>query len=69
VDDTEETEDAPEKPAKEEAPNVEASKPEETPNCPYYLGYLKKREKDAPVPESCFTCSKMIDCISSRVEA
>ena len=30
--------------------------------CPYYLGYLKKRERDSPIPETCFTCNKMIEC-------
>ena len=30
--------------------------------CPYYLGYLKKRQKNSPIPESCFTCVKMIEC-------
>jgi hypothetical protein len=70
VDDADEVEEEEaEEPAKEEAPNVEAGNPEETTNCPYYLGYLKKREKDAPIPEGCFICSKMIDCISARIEA
>jgi DNA-directed RNA polymerase subunit RPC12/RpoP len=31
--------------------------------CAYYLGYLKKREKGSPIPEGCFTCPKMIECI------
>ena len=30
--------------------------------CPYYLGYLKKRERNSPIPETCFTCTKMIEC-------
>jgi hypothetical protein len=31
--------------------------------CPYYLGYLKKRQRNSPIPETCFTCCKMIDCV------
>ncbi|HLC00650.1 MAG TPA: hypothetical protein VJL33_04980 [Candidatus Bathyarchaeia archaeon] len=40
----------------------ETVKPGDAPACPYYLGYLKKRQKNSPIPESCFVCSKMIDC-------
>jgi DNA-directed RNA polymerase subunit RPC12/RpoP len=47
----------------EEATIVVAEKTEETQICPYHLGYLRKREKGAPIPEDCFTCSKMIECI------
>jgi DNA-directed RNA polymerase subunit RPC12/RpoP len=31
--------------------------------CIHYLGYLKKRPKNTPIPEECLTCSKMIDCM------
>ena len=34
-----------------------------TTSCAYYLGYLKKRQKDTPIPEDCLTCSKMIECM------
>ena len=30
--------------------------------CPHHLGYLKKRQKNSPIPENCFTCTKMIEC-------
>lgn len=32
--------------------------------CPHYSGYLKKRPKETPVPEECFTCPEMLDCMS-----
>lgn len=32
-------------------------------DCSHYLGYLKKRPKNAPIPDSCLTCQKMIKCI------
>jgi len=32
-------------------------------DCPQYFGYLKKRPKNAPIPDSCLTCEKMIQCI------
>ena len=34
-----------------------------TNDCTHHLGYLKKRQKDKPIPEECLTCSKMIECI------
>ena len=40
----------------------EPAKLEDTAACPHYLGYLKKRPKNSPIPENCFTCMKMIDC-------
>ncbi len=44
---------------------VEPAEPELKLSCSYKLGYLKKREKNSPIPDSCFTCSKMIECLSS----
>lgn len=32
-------------------------------DCPQYLGYLKKRPKNAPIPDTCLTCEKMVQCI------
>ncbi len=40
----------------------ETAKPGDASACPYYLGYLKKRQKNSPIPENCFTCTKMIEC-------
>jgi hypothetical protein len=62
-------------------PDAENSQPEETenstnnktpeknkspPTCTHSLGYLKQRPKGTPVPEDCFTCTAMIDCMSSH---
>jgi len=44
-------------------PETLSSKIENTSACPYYLGYLKKRQRDSPIPETCFICSKMIECV------
>lgn len=44
---------------------LETTEPELKLSCSYKLGYLKKREKNSPIPDSCFTCSKMIECLSS----
>jgi DNA-directed RNA polymerase subunit RPC12/RpoP len=38
--------------------NVEGPK-----SCLHFLGYLKQRPKDKPIPEECLTCSNMIDCM------
>lgn len=31
--------------------------------CAHFLGYLKKRSRDMPVPDECLTCGKMIECM------
>jgi len=31
--------------------------------CGHFLGYLKKRSKDTPIPDECLTCNKMIECL------
>jgi hypothetical protein len=43
---------------------IEVDKMEETVACPHYLGYLKKRQKNSPIPEGCLTCNKIIECMS-----
>ena len=43
-------------------PENAASNAQDASGCPYYMGYLKKRQRNSPVPETCFTCSKMIEC-------
>jgi len=35
----------------------------EAAGCAHYVGYLKNRPKNTPIPEECLTCSKMIDCM------
>jgi DNA-directed RNA polymerase subunit RPC12/RpoP len=37
---------------------------EESPACAHHFGYLKHRPKNMPIPEECFICSKMIECMS-----
>jgi len=31
--------------------------------CNHYLGYLKKRPKNAPIPDECLSCPKMVECL------
>lgn len=33
--------------------------------CPEEFGYLANRPKDAPIPQVCFVCPKMVDCMLS----
>jgi hypothetical protein len=47
----------------EETVTHEKGKIEDTQTCPYYRGYLRKRQKGTAIPEGCLTCSKMIGCI------
>jgi len=37
---------------------------EESAACAHHFGYLKHRPKNMSIPEECFICSKMIDCMS-----
>ena len=32
--------------------------------CEHFLGYLKKRPKNTPIPDECLTCNKMIECLT-----
>ena len=43
-------------------PENATSNAQDASGCPYHLGYLKKRERNSPIPETCFTCNKMIYC-------
>jgi hypothetical protein len=36
---------------------------EENAKCQHFLGYLKKRPKDASIPDQCLTCTKMVECL------
>lgn len=31
--------------------------------CPYYVGYLKKREPKSTIPDGCLVCPKILQCI------
>lgn len=42
---------------------VGVAKHEAEVKCQHFEGYLKKREKDAPIPDECLTCEKMIECM------
>lgn len=32
--------------------------------CPYHFGYLSQLPKNAPIPEECFLCSRVVECIA-----
>jgi hypothetical protein len=50
---------------KKEEPSVEpAEKKEKDPSeCSHHFGYLANRPKDAPIPQECLTCPKIVDCM------
>lgn len=52
----------------EKASTVAVRKKEESESdevkCGHFLGYLKKRPKNTPIPDECLTCSKMIECLA-----
>jgi hypothetical protein len=36
--------------------------------CKHNFGFLSKRDKGAAMPEECFTCEKMLDCMISKTK-
>ena len=34
--------------------------------CPYGFGYLKKFDKDGPIPDKCLVCSRLLECFSAN---
>ncbi|UCC58399.1 MAG: hypothetical protein JSW14_00250 [Candidatus Bathyarchaeum sp.] len=38
-------------------------KERKTSDCPQDFGYLANRPKDAPIPQECLFCPKMVDCM------
>ncbi|MFQ5999574.1 MAG: hypothetical protein ACE5J6_02225 [Candidatus Bathyarchaeia archaeon] len=54
------------KPIKEEkkAPVKPSEVEEKSPaGCPHYFGYLTQRPKDAPIPQECLICPKIVGCM------
>jgi hypothetical protein len=55
----------------EKAPKPSVKKPVEATgtnktrpkNCPHYLGYLKGRARNTPIPNECLTCPEAIKCL------
>jgi len=54
--------------SKEEEPKIDNTKTEKEKEtilgCKNNIGFLKRRPKSTPIPEECFTCCKMIDCMA-----
>jgi len=68
-----------EKERSSEKPVTEAAMPEEktkrltstgsqtgSATCPFSFGYLAKLDKDAPIPEGCLSCSRIMGCYSAN---
>ena len=43
-------------------------KEKKTSGCPESFGYLANRPKDAPIPQECLLCPKMVDCMLKTKE-
>ncbi|MFQ5836407.1 MAG: hypothetical protein ACE5HG_00980 [Candidatus Bathyarchaeia archaeon] len=53
-----------EKKEKEEPPVKPAEKKGEGPSgCPHHFGYLTSRARDAPIPQECLICPKVVECM------
>ena len=55
---------------KKEEPKASTDKPKEktesdSSGCPESFGYLANRDKDVPIPQTCLSCPKMVDCMLS----
>ena len=44
-------------------PNVESDKEENHVKCLHNFGYLSELPKSASIPEECFFCPKVVECI------
>jgi transcription initiation factor IIE alpha subunit len=42
----------------------EQQKPENQ-DCQHFLGYLRKRPREAAIPEACLTCRRIIECMAA----
>jgi hypothetical protein len=46
----------------------EQAAPTESAHCEHELGYLQTLPRDAPLPEECFSCDRIIDCKHSPMK-
>ena len=48
-----------------EEPSAKPQEKEEkgSSECSHHFGYLANRPKDAPIPQECLTCPKIVDCM------
>jgi len=37
-----------------------------TSRCPHGFGYLSRQDKNAPIPEECLGCSRLVECYKTR---
>ena len=47
---------------------IQEGKETETIQCKHELGYLQTLAKDAPLPDECFSCDRIIDCKHSPIK-
>ena len=43
--------------------NVNQQKEKKTSSCPQVFGYLGNRPADAPIPQECLVCKRIMDCM------
>jgi hypothetical protein len=42
----------------------QADKGENSIKCPHHFGYLSELPKSTPIPEGCFFCPRVVECIA-----
>ncbi len=45
-------------------PPIESDKEKNHIKCLHHFGYLSKLPKNTPIPEECFFCSRVVECIA-----
>jgi len=46
-----------------ETKKTEFSRGTQPSGCPYHFGYLRQHPKNTPIPNECFTCTKIMECL------
>jgi hypothetical protein len=47
-------------------PTAESDKEEKQTKCLHHFGYLAKLPKSSSIPEECFLCPKVVECIAKQ---
>jgi hypothetical protein len=47
-------------------PEMPGSNQEKTSNCHYHFGFLKAKERKQQIPEECFICTDITDCMLEK---
>ncbi len=49
-----------------ETEEIKFSRNNQSLGCPHHFGYLKEHQKNAPIPNECLTCTKLMMCLARK---